>query len=355
MQGGTIISELVGAAYDHDAQVVTGNCNCIGVMGALLGGGYSRLMGKHGFMVDNVLSIKMVDAYGVLRTVSVSSERELWFALRGAGANFGIVTSAVLKSYPTPRAENGAWLGPLVYSPDSIEALVTAVNDLVLSPLMAIFLYYATTGPPSYTPAVIAFPFYLGNATAGRAVFDSIFQVGPISDGTTWTPYNMVNAGSGTFCAPGGRKPSYGAATTKLDPGTFRSIWNEFNDFLSKNGPGKVGNSSVLMEAYSLGLADTLGDESSAYAWRSTNRFNLVATAWYADAVFDPVGEAFGSKIRNLLRSTGGLSGNPTYVDIASAESHDYSDLVKIGTSTLHLETNLCTKSTGRMWRDCRL
>lgn len=314
MQGGVIISELVNAAYENNAQVVTGNCDCVGVMGALLGGGYGRLMGKRGFMVDNVLSMNLITAYGTVTTVSASSHPNLWFALRGAGANFGIVTSAVMKSYPTPQEENGAWLGALVYTPDKIEALVSAISNLPLSPLMAIFMYYATTGAPDYTPAVIAFPFYLGDETAGRAAFNSIFQVGPVSDTTAFTPYNKVNSGSGPFCASGGRKPSYGAATDKLDPATWRNIWNEYTNFLATNGPDKVGNSTVLMEAYSLGAAEKRGDESSAYAWRSTNRFNMVTIAWYADADLDPAGEAFGSKVRDQLRSTGGLPGNPTYV-----------------------------------------
>lgn len=314
VQGGTITSELVDAAYQNDAQVVTGNCNCIGVMGALLGGGYGRLMGKHGFMIDNLLSLDLVTAYGIRMTVTPSNP-DLWFALRGAGANFGIVTSASIKSYPTAHRENGAWLGLLVYSPDDIEALISAINNLTLSPLMAIFMYFATTGAPTYDSAVIALPFYLGNTTAGRDAFDSVLKVGPISDSTVWTPYNEVNAGSGAFCVPGDRKPSYGAAVTQLDPATWRNIWNKFNNFLDANGRTQVGNSSVLMEAYSLETAIAKSDSSSAYAWRSKNRYNIVAAPWYADAGFDPTGEAFGRNVRDMLRSTGGLPENSTYVN----------------------------------------
>ena len=313
MQGGTIISELVDAAYDNNAQVVTGNCNCIGVMGALLGGGYSRLMGKHGFMVDNVLSLNIVTGFGVSKTITASADPDLWFALRGAGANFAIVTSAVMKAYPTPQAQNGAWLGPLIFSPDSIEALVTAINGLTLTPEMAIFLYYATSGAPDYTPAVIAFPFYLGSEASGRSAFASIFAVHPITDGTTWTPYNHVNDGSVNFCALGGRKPSYGAAAAQLDPATWRTLWNEYTAFLNTNGGDKVGNSTILIEAYSLGVAQTAGDSSSAYAWRSTNRFNMVVIAWYNDASFDATGTSWAAGIRDLLRNTGGLPEDPTY------------------------------------------
>src|SRR3954468_8264350 len=56
-QGGTSISELVEAANQNGVHVPTGNCDCVGALGAILGGGYGRLMGLYGFGVDNLLSV----------------------------------------------------------------------------------------------------------------------------------------------------------------------------------------------------------------------------------------------------------------------------------------------------------
>ena len=78
--------------YANNAQVVTGNSNCIGVLGTKLGG-RSR--------VDNILSLNTVLANRTFLQVT-PKESDLFWALRGAAPNFGIVTSVVMKSYPVP-------------------------------------------------------------------------------------------------------------------------------------------------------------------------------------------------------------------------------------------------------------
>ena len=302
------MSEIIDAAYGNGTQVPVGNCNCIGVLGATLGGGYGRLMGLYGFGVDNILSLNVVTSEG--RAINVRPEdTDFWWALRGAGANFAIVTSATMKAYPVPTAQNGAWLGPLIFTEDKLETLVQAINDLDLLPPMAIFLYLATTGPPTNTPTVIAIPFYLGNETQGRSAFSSILAIGPSVDQTSWTPYNLINAGSESLCVKGGRKPSYGALMGQLDPTTWRSIWNQFNSFLKNPG---TENTSVLVECYSLDKAMSFGDASSSYAFRSTGKYNAVVNTWYSDQNLDSVAEAFGSSVRDAWRSTDQLSSNST-------------------------------------------
>ena len=310
LQGGVIISELVAAAYTNNTRVLTGNCDCIGALGAILGGGYGRLMGLYGFGVDNLLSVNLVTSYGVAIQVDARNE-DLWWALRGAGPNFGIVTSAKLKAYPTPMAENLAWLGALIFTEDKIEALVQAIDDLDLKPQMAIFMYYATLGGPAYEPTVIAIPFYVGSEQEGKVAFASIYAVGPIADQTAVSPYSEWNAGSASFCTKGGRKPSYGAGFSKMDPATWRAIWNEYIAFLTAN-PG-TGNSTVLLEAYSSDKAESLPDSSTSFPFRSSVRFNGVAMAWYADSSLDATAKAFGSKVRDLWRSPGTSQSNRTY------------------------------------------
>ena len=305
-QGGTIVSELVDAAYGNDTRVVTGNCNCIGALGAVLGGGYGRLMGLYGFGVDNILSLNVVISNGTAVKVTLELS-DLWWALRGAGPNFGIVTSATMKAHPIPKAQNGAWLGPLIFTEDKIEALVQAIHDLNLEPRMAIFLYYAAY-PPTYTPSIVVIPFYLGNKTEGTAAFSSILTLGPIADQTAWTPYNLVNAGGDTFCIKGGRKPSYTAGVAQLDSRTWRTIWNQYTEFLKQNP--EVGNTTVLVECYSLHKAHSFGDRSSSYAFRSINRFNGVLNTVYDDPSLDEKAQAFGLSVRNLWRSTDNLTAN---------------------------------------------
>jgi FAD/FMN-containing dehydrogenase len=89
-------------------------------MGATLGAGFGRLMGLYRLAIDNLLSLTLNTAAG--NAINVTPERNpgLWWALRGAGANFGIVTSATLKPYAVETSKNGAWTGGLIFTEDKI-------------------------------------------------------------------------------------------------------------------------------------------------------------------------------------------------------------------------------------------
>lgn len=69
-------------------------CSCPGQLGVTLGGGIGRFTGKYGLAIDALLSVRLVTADGRLLHVSNTSNPDLFWAIRGAGHNFGIVTSA---------------------------------------------------------------------------------------------------------------------------------------------------------------------------------------------------------------------------------------------------------------------
>ena len=308
VQGGALINDTIAAAYANGVQVQTGNCNRVGTLGTILGGGYGNLLGLHGFGVDNLISLNVVTASGSMMTIT-PKDTELWWAFRGAGPNFGIVTSAVMKSFPVQDDQLKAWLGPLTFTEDKIEPLVQAIDNLVLEPEMNIFLYYLTSRAPDYTPMIVSTLFYYGNETAGKAAFASIYDVGPSSDGTVTLEYNHWNDGSAGSCVKGGRKPSYGAAFTHMVPSTWGAVWDEFVAFVKTPG---TGDSQILLEAYSLFKARSLPDNSSSFPFRSTVNFNAVAIPWYSNSSLDRAAEAFGSKTRGLWRSANGLERNST-------------------------------------------
>lgn len=308
VQGGALISEVIAQAYANDARILTGNCNCVGTMGAALGGGYGNLMGLYGFSVDNILSMDVVLANGRAVTVTANQSTDLWWALRVAGPNFGIVTGAVMKAYPMPKARNVAWLGGLYFTEDKIEAVVQAIQDLVLKAPMNVFLYYATSGPPSFSPTVLVTPFYFGSETEGRAAFRSLLEIGPYNDTTAEVPYTKWNAAADPLCIKGGRKPSYGAGFGQMVPSTWRHIWNAYVESLEIPG---MGNSFILTECYSLAYAQSVPKSSSSFGNRDV-RFNGAAIPVYTDAALDAQAEAFGSKVRDLWRATDGYDRNRT-------------------------------------------
>lgn len=80
--------------------LATGSCLCVGMVGPAFGGGHGVQQGVHGLISDNVIKMNVVLANGTAITVSESSHTDLWWAMRGAGHNFGILTSFEMKIYP---------------------------------------------------------------------------------------------------------------------------------------------------------------------------------------------------------------------------------------------------------------
>lgn len=75
------------------------SCACPGVVGTTLGAGLGPLQGRRGLMIDALESVRLVTADGHLVTVSKTENSDLFWGIRGAGSNFGIVTSATYKPY----------------------------------------------------------------------------------------------------------------------------------------------------------------------------------------------------------------------------------------------------------------
>jgi FAD/FMN-containing dehydrogenase len=308
--GGSNISNTIAHAYAAGALVETGNCNCVGTLGAILGGGYGNLLGLYGFGVDNVLSLRVVTPDGRLRDVSAASDPDLFWALRGAGPNFGIVTSAVVKAYPASEDDMQAWTGSLVFTPDQLEDVVEAIGELELLPNMTIFMYFLSDGTE---PVVVASPFlYKGDAESGRAAYASLYAIGPVADTTSVLPYNQWNSGGDPLCVPGARKPTWSAGFQDMVPATWRQIWDMYVEFQQQPG---AESSGVLLEAYSLTKARSEDPNSAAFPNRHIN-FNAFVVPWYNDTSLDSDAEAFGSAARELWRSTSGLDRDATYVSI---------------------------------------
>ncbi|KAI0396810.1 FAD binding domain-containing protein [Xylariaceae sp. FL0594] len=317
-QAGVTNAEVIEAAWNNNARVSASTCNCVSLLGATLGGGLSRTQGLYGLNADQLLSLNIVTADGRKQTVTSKSNPELWWAMRGAGANFAIVTSATYKSNPLPQANNTAWTGPVIFDQSKIESLIAAVDKLILEPEMQIDIYF-TVSPLDGKPAVLTLPFYLGDEATGRAKFASVFNVGPAYANLSVIPYNTWNSAGDSFCLDGGRKPSYTAGLKKLDPATWRRVWNEYIAFY--DAYPEANQTTVLSECY----ADTKtaksvqDDGTSSYAHRDVKCY-AIAIPWYTSPSLDAAAIRFGRTVRSLFTATAGTRSPEYYVNFAHGD-----------------------------------
>lgn len=97
---GVTCAQLDAATQAHGLATPTPTVSSVGVIGAALGGGSGWLSRKHGLLADNVVSYDVVTADERQLSVSGDSDPDLFWALRGGGGNFGVVTSATLDLHP---------------------------------------------------------------------------------------------------------------------------------------------------------------------------------------------------------------------------------------------------------------
>jgi FAD/FMN-containing dehydrogenase len=107
LQGGATAGEVITAAQPHGLAAATGSTGGVGMAGLSLGGGYGPLNGRFGLALDNVLSAEVVLADGQRVTADPGYEPELYWALRGGGGNFGVVTSLRVRLHPVPEVLAG--------------------------------------------------------------------------------------------------------------------------------------------------------------------------------------------------------------------------------------------------------
>jgi FAD/FMN-containing dehydrogenase len=171
-QGGTTAGEYTMAAHAHGMATPLGDTLSVGLGGLTLGGGVGWLARKHGMTIDNLLEADLVTADGRLVTVSEEADPDLFWAIRGGGGNFGIVTRFRYRLHPVEVVTGGALFLPL--SRDVLRGLIDASVE---APEALTQISFVMPLPPAPfiptelvgTPAVVVMPVFSGPLDEGAA------------------------------------------------------------------------------------------------------------------------------------------------------------------------------------------
>lgn len=102
--GGVKFGDILEPLGNVGKEIPVGASACPGVIGATIGGGVSRYNGLHGMILDSLRSVQLVISSGDIVTASERENPDLFWAIRGAGTNFGIILSALYEIYDLTSA-----------------------------------------------------------------------------------------------------------------------------------------------------------------------------------------------------------------------------------------------------------
>ena len=195
ISGGARASDVLAVTDPRGLAVVTGSCSSVGMTGLTLGGGYGSLTGCFGLALDNLLGAEVVLADGRTVTASLNNEQELFWALRGGGGNFGVVTSMRHRTHYLPSVHSGMLLFPFAEARAVLEACI----DIMATAPEELAIQLGLVGGPDGLPLVMVVPTWCGPPAQGEA------RLAPF-------------LGLGTLVVSTLVATSYGSSLEKFDP-----------------------------------------------------------------------------------------------------------------------------------------
>ena len=185
-QGGVLWRELDHETQAYGLATTGGTVSNTGITGLTLGGGLGWLMGKHGLTVDNLISADLVTADGEFRKASAKDNPDLFWALRGGGGNFGVVTSFEYRLHPVTQVLGGMVIYPLDQARDVLRFYRDFCNTL---PDEA-EAYAALLTAPQGMPVAALILGYNGPIAEGEKVLAPARRFGkPVADVVAPMPY----------------------------------------------------------------------------------------------------------------------------------------------------------------------
>ena len=174
VSGGAKVKDVAAAAASHGLIAALGNCGEVGMAGFTLGGGYGPLNGQSGLAADNLLGAEVVLADGRSVTTSSDEEPELFWAIRGGGGNFGVVTSMRIQL----RETRHMLAGSIVYPWREAETVLSRYAAFGEEMPDELGVPVIMTSGPDGQSAITLMPLWNGDKLQGERALDHLQALG---------------------------------------------------------------------------------------------------------------------------------------------------------------------------------
>ena len=330
---GATLGDLDAATQVHGLATPTGINSTTGVAGLTLGGGFGWLSRSLGLTVDNLVSAEVVTADGERLTCDAQAEPDLFWAIRGGGGNFGIVTAF---TYALHSVGPEVMSGPVVYDGARAAEILRGYRDACAASPEALTVWAVLRGAPPMpflapevhgTPVVLLPGLYNGPMEEAAAAFAPFRALGePVGDAFGPHPFAGFQQAFDPLLTPGARNYWKSHNFTELSDGLIDTL----ADFAGR----LPSPQSEIFIAQLGGATNRVAADATAYPHRDAEFVMNVHTRW-EDPAYDAdcVGWAREFYAATLPFATGGVYVNFISDDedrVAGAYGPNYDRLARV-------------------------
>ncbi len=281
--GGATWGEFNQATYAHGLATTGGIVSTTGIGGLTLGGGIGYLARAHGLTIDNLLSAQVVTADGQVKVASEHQYPDLFWALRGGGGNFGVVTSFEYQLHPVKDIYAGIFLYEVDQAGDLLRFFREFIKDAPKA--CGAFPAFQIAPPLEFIPPerhgdtfCASIVLWAGPLDKGEGAMKPFRDVAPVvAEMAVPMPYPALNAAFDALFPKGIRSYWKGSFVTELTDDAI--------DAHLAHGPN-VPEVSATMHLYPInGACHQVGPDETAFAYRKANFATVILCAWPDPAV----------------------------------------------------------------------
>ena len=267
-RGGALLNALDTAALEYGLITTAGVVSHTGVGGFTLGGGMGRLNRKYGLAIDNLRSAEIVTADGQVRRISDEQDADLFWAIRGGGGNFGVVTEFEFALHPFERnVLSGNIIWPIAQAKDVLEFYggwyQGLTDEMYIGPAMATM--------PDGIGVILMEVLYNGDPAVGQKELEPLRKIGtPMIDEVTVQDYMIMQTMEDAAFGHGVRSYIKSGMVSEITQGLVDMMIESY-----------TSDTRVAMFTHTLGgAAKRVGETDTAFPHRNAETMLGVGGGW---------------------------------------------------------------------------